>query len=126
MKKLIFFLIVVLIDCCKQKEVVSPADPPSLTGKWVWVKRVGGFSGGTSFNTPLNTNQFIEFTASGTYTDCQFTCFNATYQIVGDTLKFRNPSGTPSDVKRFSFKQDTLLINDGCCDRYITSFVKTN
>ena len=116
-------LIIAAVVACKKKDI---SKTPELTGKWVWVERSGGFSGGTEKNKPLNTNQFIEFTADN-YKDCQSgTCFEFKYEAIGDSLKFKNASGDKVDHKMFSFKHDTLIINDGCCDRYITHFVKIN
>jgi hypothetical protein len=130
MKKTILFCVLFICTFamgCKKEAPLCVASPTAdLMGKWVWVKRTGGFRGGTTYNIPRNNSQTIEFTATGTYKDCIEvpTCFEVPVQVTADSIFYNNQSVQAPERKKYWFSNDTLYINDGCCDRFLTGYIK--
>ena len=128
MKKIIFFLVIIVTSSgCKKEKPIDYSS--SLTGKWSWISSCGGFAFHCS--TPESTNQKINLV---------FTTDSTLNTYVNDTLKastrfqtYISPTsdfpGTADVIKfnssiqvKFSIIRDTLYLNDFCCDGFNSNY----
>jgi hypothetical protein len=128
MKKIIFFIIVILvaIGCEKQK---SDEYSYSLIGEWSWISSCGGISYHCITPESSNHNVKITFTADSLF---------STYQdgVLIQSTKFQtyiSPTsdmpGTPDIIKYgpslqlyFSIHHDTLTLNSSYVDGFLSLY----
>ncbi len=130
------YLILVLfagLFACKTDDVVpeNPLDT-AIVGNWNWVKSSGGIQGTTLTPTSTKYSLSYVFTKSNTY---QQTKNGALLQEGGYKLQhiFESPSGKLTQKITFlnlnetfvyTLKNDTLRIDEGCCDRFLHIYTK--
>ena len=133
MKKVLLFIIFFFIlsgSCKNDHNFISSS---SLLGEWSWVSSCGGIAGKCYTPTPGRKAR-IGFTADSMYYVYRNDTFNTSSRFHTQTYLFNK---YPTNVITYDFppfqqtyliRNDTLFLNDPCCDLYAHTYtrIKTN
>jgi hypothetical protein len=127
-----FGLVIIGLGCQKNEDVVANPLDIDILGNWTWVKSSGGIMGRT--DTPASS-KFAQKYVFGK--DLSYDLQRDGLSIDKGTYKlqhiFESPSGKLTQKITFSrtnegfvytLKNDTLRIDEGCCDRFVHTYTR--
>ncbi len=129
-------ILILLTNCRKDIDLPDPS-LSKLFGSWEWLGSSGGFSGGSKTPASEGYNETLEFNSNGIYKSYRNGKKEDKWkiEIVADNdrpgnfiIKYSGTGVFNRGIQRkqeVSFRgNDTLYLDDGCCDRYGHLYVR--